>query len=333
MRNITLFPVLVILFFSIPAYADDNAGNKSIYAFSITPYTGILWGQGEEIVYHENPPRNNSKYKSQLLWDYKPLLYLGLDLGFGPRSSWANSGFNVSLGLKYGLPLKTGVIEDRDWLSDTEDYLTHYSKHDAFSRSSLDELFEGYGSFMANLSFGYSWAFIDRLWLGLYGELSFSRFSWKSRDGYIQYAPANSPWNPALPKTYLSEPAINYSQNWIIFAPGLSMGFKLNDFSAFSVFGAVTPLIIGICRDDHLAIDTIFLDYLYFGLSVRAGSKTQLTFNDTISMLLSFSIVYLNGARGDNYTSEGGGPYQRYRNEVGGGFCFYDLSLGVRISF
>jgi hypothetical protein len=323
MRNIPLFFVLVILFFSIPSYADDISGNKDIYAFSITPITGALWGQGVEIVYHKTPPQNNSKYYSQLLWDYKPLLYIGLDLNYGPRFPWANSGFNASLGLKYGLPLKTGIMEDRDWLSYTGDYLTNYSRHDAFSSS----------TFIANLSLGYSWTFINRFWLGVYGEFSFSRFSWKSMDGYTQYVATDSPWTPNLPKNYHSGPAINYSQNWIIFAPGISAGVTLSKYFALSIFGAVTPLIIGICRDDHLATNTTYMDYPCLGLSIRAGTDIQVTFNDRIGLILSFSIMNLSGARGDNYMSENGEPYSYHPKTAGGGYSFFDLSLGAKISF
>jgi outer membrane protease len=339
MRNITLFSVLVIISFSLPVYADEISENKSRYAFSITPNTGFLWGRGEEIVYHGNPPQNNSKYLSQLLWDYKPLLYVGLDMDFGPRFPWAHNGFHASLGLKYGLPLETGVIEDYDWLSNTGNYLTNYSRHEAFSRSSFNDFFEGYGSFIANLSLGYSWAISDRLWFRAYGDFSFSRFSWKSRNGFIQYGPNNPngsngfiPWDPEFQKNYFSAPAIDYTQNWYVFAPGISAGLKLNDYLGFSFFMAITPLIYGACRDDHLAAEVTYYDYLYGGLFVRAGSELAITFNDRIGIFLSFSIMDLSSARGDNYTSKSG-KATFYPSTAGGGFSFLDLSLGAKFTF
>ena len=309
----------------------------SAYTFNLKPNFGILWGYGEEIVLQEHDD-NSSPYTSQLLWDLKPLVYLGFDLEFSPRNLWEKSGFYAELSFKYALPLKTGVVENRDWLSPTDSFLTNYSQHNASSRSGIEDLFSGYGTFMVDLSTGFSWALNKFLWIRAYGELSFMRFSWKSQNGFFQYGPNDPrglqfiPWDPGFPKIPYPGPAIGYSQNWIIFSPGIKTGILLTDNLSLSIFALCSPLIYGYCKDEHFARNVTFMDYLYYGLYFQGGGELNYYLNNQITFGLSTIWKRLTGARGETH------EHRRdfiliYPDNAGGGFSFLDISFSLRYTF
>ena len=338
MRTISIISALVIfhLCISFPLAAQDG---QSSYAFRLTPSIGFLWGQGEEIVFQEHPG-NSNPYTSQLLWDFKPLIYLGFDLEFTPRNPWEKSGFHAGFSLKYGLPLKTGIVENSDWLSPTESFLTHYSEHDAFSRSSLEDLLSGYGTFILDLSIGYSWAVNKRLWLRAYGDLSYKRFSWMSWDGFYQYGPNFLPglgnyiaWTPDFEKINYSGRAIAYSQSWTIISPGAAIGVNLSEHFSLSSYALISPIIFGKCKDEHFSRGDIFWDSLFGGLYFRLGAELNYAWNHKITYSLSTAWMNLKDARGDTTIYQQIGPAFFVPDNAGGGFSFWDISLSVKYTF
>jgi len=342
MRIISVFLFLVIiLLFTFPLAAQSASGEfgQSAYVFSLTPALGFLWGRAEELVFQKALQSNSSPYISQLLWDFKPLVYVGIELEYGLRYPLERNGFHTNLSLKYGLPLSTGTMENRDWLSSTGNYLTNYSQHDAFSRSSLGDLFSGYGTFMADLSAGYSWAFINRIWLRAYGHLSYMRFAWMSRDGYTQYGPndpggsAFVPWSPEFPKIPYSGRAIGYTQNWVTFAPGMAGGIRITDYFSLSLFALCTPLLYGECKDEHFSRDFVFMDYLLGGLYFRGGGKVNYTLHRRVTFTFSGSFMNLSKARGNEVVFYRGKRISSSTDSVGGGFTFLDLSLSAKFTF
>jgi outer membrane protease len=153
--------VSIITIFLVPIGAETSG-------FSISPTVGFLYGHAEEIVY-KFP--GSDLYLSELLWDLKPLLYAGIAFDFGPRDPFKHDGFTSALSLKYGLPLKTGIHENRDWDNFQNHHLTHFSRHDAFSR----------GAFFFDISAGYSWRLNTTLALITYGMFTYMRLSWSGR--------------------------------------------------------------------------------------------------------------------------------------------------------
>jgi outer membrane protease len=111
--------VSIAAIYLTPVYAETRANR-----FTILPTVGFLYGHAEEIVY-KFP--NRDLYYSELLWDLKPLFYVGLTADYCLRDPFQQKGLIVSLSLRYGLPFKTGVLENRDWLNNRTNYFTHYS--------------------------------------------------------------------------------------------------------------------------------------------------------------------------------------------------------------
>jgi outer membrane protease len=302
MRNIVGFFILVSISFSLQQLHGEENPGKWAYAFSISPTAGILWGRAEEILYKD--PDSDTRI-SQLLWDLKPLVYAGTDFEFGPRNLWTKSGFTAGLSLKYGFPLKTGIMEDRDWLSD-DAYITNYSNHDAYAN----------GVYMVDISTGFSWAFASRISLRVYGEFSYMYLSWTSQDGYIQYPKdgngnylydGSKPWDPDLPKDPVYGTGIIYTQNWLMFSPSLSFALKLTRYFSLEMFTAWTPFIYAVCIDDHLMslsnVDryTRGQDYLTGGSSLKEGIKFIFSPTEGFELGLSISCRFIDGPRGDSY--------------------------------
>ncbi|AEF81830.1 omptin family outer membrane protease [Leadbettera azotonutricia] len=328
MKNIPAFAVLVIMFVLIPPGTEA----ESAFGFSIEPSFGILLGKAEEIVYKKP---DSDALLSQLLWELRPLVYAGMDLEFGPRRPWIKSGFFAEAAIKYGLPLKTGSIEDRDWQAPGgQTYLTNFSKHDSY--------LEKNGAIFADLSAGYSWALPWPIYIRAFADFSYIRLAWNSRDGYIQYAPLNEhyeydePWNENLPKIPHNGPAINYQQNWLLLSPGLLFGFQGSEHFSISVFALVTPLIRSVNIDEHMASQKIvrYEDYLYGGVALKYGTEISFSPSRRWEFLFAADLQRINGSRGSTYEKASTSSYySEHPDGGGGGFMIVNLGLSAKLHF
>jgi outer membrane protease len=344
MKSVAIFLFLVSIFFTLPFLEAGEITDESAYAFGTSAGTGFLYGKGEEILYY---PGSNL-FKSQLLWDFKPLAYISAALDFGPRDAFKKSGFVAAASLKYGFASGRGIMEDRDWLSpDGQYYLTHYSRHDAYARgNSFSGLADGLGSFVFDAEAGYSAALGSASYLRFYLAITYMRFSWMSEDGYTQYAPDQDPaptaeyydpWDPSLPKTPYLGKAISYTQDWITFSPGFSMGIKLSRFFHIDFALYLSPFIYGVARDEHLSPSKhyLFLDYLSWGLIVKEMLSLGFSFSKHFELKISAGIKQLGGARGEEYVdaTATGNNYSLADSNGGGGFSFADFSLSAKYTF
>ena len=309
--------VILTTFFLSSAFAEAANGS---YSFSLSPYIGILYGRSEEIVYKEAP--NQNLYQSELLWDLKPLIYAGFGADFSPRDPLRERGFIAALSFKAGLPLRSGIIEDRDWDNlEPNYYLTRYSRHDAYSRTAI----------LLDVSAGYFQRFSGSLALNFYGEFSYMHFSWSGRDGYTQYASETPeglylPWNSNLPKSNVAGNVVLYKQDWFIFSPGVSLEWNMNRLFSMKTCFNYSPLIYCADRDDHLIyMKRTFLDYLSFGNYFKLGGELTLSPSQNTSISFLASYKRISGTRGDTvYQST------RYKDEAGAGYSALDLGLAVK---
>ena len=328
MHTIRKIALLVsILLFSLNTASAEAVPSPGKYNLSVTALFGFLYGQSDEIVYKYS---NSDLYGSELLWDIKPVFYTGIGLLLGPMDPFANHGFVSESSLKCGIPIKSGTIEDRDWLGERHEYLTHYSRHDAYSRMSLQ----------ADISAGYSWHLGRFLSLSAFGEFSYMYFSWSARDGYKQYSTSTNssgdvlPWDSSIPKVSISGEGILYKQNWFMLSPGFSLKGRLSRL--FSVEGkfSYTPLIFCADHDDHLmrVPPLVFRDYLFLGHYFQGGGKFLFSPTQSLGMHLGFSYRYITGTRGPTYEQEeNGSTFKTSSNGAGVGFSAMNVELGVRM--
>ncbi|MCL2472844.1 MAG: omptin family outer membrane protease, partial [Treponema sp.] len=343
MFTIRKFGILVsIALLSLSYAVADPIFSPGGFRLNITPLTGILIGQSEEFLY-KYPGKK--QYESQLLWDLKPLFYVGMAADFGPQDPFSRNGFITAVSAKFGLPLKTGIIEDRDWDDKDYDFLTNYSKHDAYSQSAI----------LADVSAGYSWRLADHLALAAYGEFSYMHFSWSAEDGYLQYTrlisstkDGNS-YDPNTIDNYsMYGPGIHYTQNWFIFAPAFSLKGRISKLFSVSGNFSYTPLVYCTDRDDHLLQDMdttseyygtgkTFTGYFSIGTYISGGASFIYSPIQNVDLSLSLDYRYITGLRGNTFIRLNG--VSRYAStgssfqngfDGGAGYSTLDITLAAK---
>ena len=303
-RKICILVILACLFSFKTICAQSNHG------FSLFPITGFLYGRSEELVYKT---AQTSQYRSELLWDLKPLLYFGLGAEFAPVNPFRYRGFSVSAHIKFGLPHGTGIIENRDWNNNHNDDFTNYSRHYAYMLA----------SYMADINAGYSWSLGNFMFLRLFGEFSFMYFSLAARDGYYQYPPGSDSIN-------IYGDVIRYLQSWFIISPGISLGLRINPALSLEGIFSYTPLIFSFNKDDHVLKDVSYWDNLSFGNYFSFGSRIIFTPSAGFDFILSVFYRRISGTRGDTHI-ESNNFVTLHQNIGGAGYSALDLSLALRI--
>ena len=310
------------------------------YAFTLSPLFGMFYGKGEEMLYKYS---TGDQFASQLLWDMKPLFYTGLSAEFGLQDPFSGNGFTAIGSIKFALPMKTGIMEDRDWNYRDNDNLTNYSKHNSFTRNAI----------FGDLKAGYSWKLRDDLTLGARGEFSFMYLSWTAEDGYYQYLNIYIPgqtWNSSIPKEYLHGPVIQYNQVWAIVAPCIFSKWRINDLFSAEGFFSYSPLIYGTDQDDHLVPSYYYNEVLmiyeryegtrfygqYFGGHYINGGAKFIYSLKNFELSLDLSYRYIAGLRGMSYYQDiylmtnASNPVIRNVHEGGMGYSALDCGITAK---
>jgi outer membrane protease len=288
---------LFVSIFGAVSFLNAEEPRKFPYVFSTGVSTGFLYGEGEEIVYFYD--KVNDGNASQLLWDVKPMFYIGSSLYFDQEDPLKKWGFFGALDLKFGVPgLKTGTMEDRDW--DTNNTLIGFSSHTNATE----------GAMLLDFSAGFSFPIQNVLYIRMYGVLSYTHFKWASRDGHSQYADGAYPSANDAPANSVYGPAINYSQDWFEFTLGISVYYPFIKYFTLGFSAQFVPLVIlthG--RDDHLERDTQFDDYMSKGASFKP--KGEISFSPTSRLSISLFV------RGIIMFEISGPSYRRYSGVEG----------------
>ncbi|MDR1302379.1 MAG: omptin family outer membrane protease [Treponema sp.] len=333
MRTIQVFICLVSTFvlFASPRIQGDTSlkpETRSAYTFSVAALAGFLYGQGEEIVYIND----TDTYLSQLLWDMKPLFYAGSSLDFSPVNPLEGLGFFTHLSLKFGIPGKTGTMEDRDWLNKENglnDNLTNFSSHDNYTQ----------GAFLLDSSIGISLPLASWFLLKGYVDFSYMYFSWASQDGFTQYAARDSstggyaPWEDTLPKTAYYGPAINYQQRWVIFTPGLAVHIPFLYGLSLGAYLHISPFIHCVAVDDHIRRGIQFRDDTSGGLLFESQGAITFAPNPRLELSLSLGYRSIQGLQGPT-TSRNTGTTSGLVSQSGtggAGYAVLDTGLSIKI--
>jgi outer membrane protease len=322
-RNIAGFAVLVIIFWGAQILAAQERIVDS-HALSLSYQTGIWYGQAEEIVYPD--AGTQAPLLSQLLWDMKPVWYNGLMLDFGrinPLTQWS---VIASFSLKYGVPGKSGIMENRDWMSAENDALTHFSSHENITREVM----------MTDTAAGIAIPIQSLFLLKIFAQVSYMRFSFSGMNGYAIYAQdlGDSKYAPIDddPKTYtFSGKMINYTQEWMILALGHSFNFNFYDrFSAgWSIL--ISPFISCSGLDEHLGRNRQFNDYMRGGLSLEQGAELSLAATRWLMLSIECSWRYISGTKGETYDRPYGTKWYTPIGEAGAGLSIIDTAVCIKV--
>ncbi|MDR0689873.1 MAG: omptin family outer membrane protease [Spirochaetaceae bacterium] len=316
---------MYIFFFVLPLAGQTGGPPKpeTAYALSAAPVFGFLYGQSEELVYKQ---AKNSTLLSQLIWEIKPLFLLGASLDLDRRYPMEKWGFFVNLTAQFSIPLKTGTMEDRDWLA-LGSQLSHFSSHDNYT----------YWAMFFDVSGGFSLPLRSQMLFKFYAALNYMQFKWAARDGYHQYGSdiggSYSPWTKDLKKISDSGPVIFYTQNWFIITPGISLYIPLYRFFSVNIDFQISPLVFCLDQDNHIQRGLQFNDYMFGGVFFEPRGAFVLSLHKKIALsaYVSYRVIKdlrgyivqkdLNSSIAKTYQDQAGAAY----SALGGG-----LSLKIR---
>jgi outer membrane protease len=311
--------------FPVSTYGQDNMDftiRKIPYRVSLAAGAGVLLGHAEEIVYNiENFGEDTDIYVSQLLWDLKPLVYLGSSLSFSRANPLAGLGAVTDLSVKFGLPIKSGTMEDRDWQNNADpDILTDFSSHDAYIQ----------GAMLLDFSGGISIPIASAVVIKPLVSFSYMRFSWIGKDGYGEYA--SKGWK----KTDFQGIIITYDQNWITLSPGLGVFWPVHRVLALDFRFFISPLIWSWDMDTHLTRGpTQYSDIMKGGLSLEPSLDFSFAPNPSLSLVLHGAWRYIKDTRGDMSSvvvGSNSNPPNTIPNVAGAAYSAFDVGLSAKFA-
>jgi outer membrane protease len=293
------------------------------YTLTLSPQFGILYGQGEEQVYRSG---KSDDLLSQLLWDLKPLCYGGMKLEFARRNPLAGFGLFGTLSLKFGFPMGTGIMEDRDWKGPAWEY-SNYSRHNALSNGALIlDLAAG-----PSIPLGSVLAFRPSL------GFSYSRFSWTGQDGYYRYGVktggVHAPLQDSDPAIPVSGRVVSYSQDWFFMPLGFSLLVMPGRRFSGALWFYAGPVFKFRGLDEHHHTFQQYKDEAEGGWFLEPGGEFRFSFRERFSLRVYGSWRRLAAQPyGEIHSrSIGGGKWDFLGNTAGGLFQAMDLGLGFEV--
>jgi hypothetical protein len=346
-KTIAVFSIFVSMVFGVfctPLFAESGAADSAkaasranppkqafgSYSLSVRPLFGMLWGEGEEQVYKDE---NSEALLSQLLWDMKPLWYGGTVVEFAQRDPLRHFGFFGALSVKFGVPMNTGVVEDRDWPKEGG-ALSNFSCHDNITQ----------GAIMMDTALGISVP-VRFLALRLSLGLSYMRFAWAAYDGYFRYGKNTGagyePLEDSDPAILASGAVLSYSQEWLFMPFGLSLVITPGRLFSGTLRCNVGPVFVFTGRDDHHLLTRTnqyaqFIDYMTGGLSLEPGGEFRFSPAERFSLALQFSWRSVTAkphgmSLGRLTGSSGSTEWVSLGDSAGGLFQALDLGIGFEI--
>jgi outer membrane protease len=321
MKSITIFSVFVCLILCPPLGAETPVFP---YTLSLSPQFGVFYGQGEERVYQNE---DSDSLKSQLLWDLKPLCYGGIKLEFAQRNPLDRFGVFGALSVKFGIPMGTGAMEDRDWLA-PGGALSHYSRHDA----------SGKGALILDLTTGPSIPAGPFLAFRPTLGFSYSRFSWTSKNGYRRYNSGFAGGNdvalkdsdPVVPE---SGTMVSYFQDWLYMPMGLSVLVTPDRRFSGGVWFYAGPVLKFLGFDEHHRRLTQFRDEVRGGYFLEPGGEFRFNPGKRLSLRIYGSWRYFAAKpHGESHSKTSGGKKWNFLgNTSGGALQTMDLGIGLEV--
>ncbi|MDR0402292.1 MAG: omptin family outer membrane protease, partial [Treponema sp.] len=299
---------------------------KASHSFSLSVETGFLYGVSREIVYGGSLASN---YLSEIQWNIRPLWFAGAAVEYAPK--FGKNGFFGTFEIKAGIPGKTGVIEDRDWLSPVTipGALTHFSSHDNFTRTAV----------LADIGGGIAVPLTASLVLRLSFDFSYMYYKYEAHNGYTQYHTNSSyppytpykPWAPGWPKVPMNGLGMDYAQHWFIPRPGAKLVLRQGRFS-LSASASISPFVFCFTVDNHYRRNPPFLveSELSGGFFIEPKGSVSFELNDRCEIGLTLAYRYIGETRGDaayhEYESFGT-VITRYANIAGAAYRAFEAAL------
>jgi len=326
MKKLYIFVFSVIMIFNLPAKEHNFTAGASF---------GFLNGQAQEIVYMNSTSENKL---SELLWNFKSLPYIGLDIKYSWLKPENGFGIFANGSCKFGFPGGTDIMEDRDWDAfnlygvDNPDWLTNYSAHDNNTESAI----------LMDFNLGMSFLISQKILLKSYFSYHYMRFLWSASGGSLLYPM----WYDKNKHEYAdghgyvfpqSTVVCTYEQTWHIISPGISFYGEFNRFFDIEIALEVTPFIWCLAVDEHLLRENGGLevtDGLIGGAFIEPSILFSYKPSDHFVLSLSFSYREISKSRGNTKEQYKDLPTASfYKNISGGGYTATDIGIIAKYKF
>lgn len=309
---------------------------KKIFNFTIEPIFGTRIGHFGEQVYLKNSQTGEQYKLSELLYNFSPAAYTGLnsDLKF--------NNLHLNFDCKYFIQLKNGLISDSDWLQDcaygTGNTIikTNYSEH------------ENYIHYGLNFEASVKYDFHPVTWLTLSPVISFSyeNFVFSAINGTAWYG--NDKNNNTENSSYYSYDDKNHRH--IIPFIGEVIQLRRKDYytwigletlckscSRWNVLCGIyiAPFIYTHGEDDHCLRSLYYIDTttsIFYAGKIKL--YIQYNFTDNISLKLSDTFLFTGSMQGNEVKSSSkSGPYQNQGTIIGATSIYCDIQLSGVFKF
>ena len=323
------FVLALVVLVALPAFgfADD-------VTFTASTGTGIMYGLARELVHSTSAFNGNTYLESELDWDVKPLYYTRAALAMS-----TTRGFAASLDVQMGIPGKTGISTDSDWLNynyNGDPSKTNYLHMDCITERAI----------LLDAQVG--WQFPLASWLSLepFADFGFMDFKWTGRDGYFQYPPnwfaggASLPYPAASIQPRIDEAGVGiiYEQTYFMPAAGVTATFRAGDDFSISTSFSFSPIVFCNDEDNHVLgqITHDFYDYTRGGILLEPKVSLEWQVSGRVRFSLDVSYLHIEGLNGDTYkvtTGLGQDPNQVAIPSSGAGAAFDALDASLNISW
>lgn len=220
--------------------------SASAFSFEVNTNIGVITGKVEEYVY------DGESVLSRLDWKNYGVAIGEVDSKFLVKNLF------ISAGLSAGLPIRSGIMEDFDFLTYTNNP-TNYSNHESY----VEHKFDIFGKVGVRFDI---WKFSVSPNIGLIYKMQ----KWVGKNGYRQYYEGwdkkpykELTWNE--PKEYgpfAGKTVISYLQQIFLLSLGVNTEFNFTRNISLSLGGAFYPYMHVEAIDEHLLRNIEFYDIM-----------------------------------------------------------------------
>lgn len=206
--------------------------------------------------------------------------------------------FNLSLGFSTVVPVKTGCVEDRDWLFSNKSLLSNYSFHENF----IDKDYSVYikGSYAFSL-------FSNRLLVNPGIGVIYSNEKYSAKNGYYQYSLIeNKAVDSDTAKTVLCGTIMSYEISAFLPECFIDANLKLNEKNSIFLSFDFFPYMIVDSVDTHILRLAEFYDSMKggFGINLKAGYGYKVSRKIELDFSAAYSILAASGISGSRTVGE-----------------------------
>ena len=242
----------------------------SDFQWNISVKLGIKSGKSDELVFE------NGEKISLLKWDVPCIPQINIK----NQIELKNCFFDVEY--ITGIPLKSGKLNDYDYLTGYKGLVSHFSEHDLY----VDK------NYSINAGLGFKIECNEIINVVPFIGISYLNCKFSAQDGYLQYPlVSGSSWTGKEEKEKITGTVISYEQSILLPLFGLRFCLKLNEMSRIGIEGSYYPFISANTLDSHFLRQVQFYDTMEDG----KGGKLELYFivyplekSSDIKMKLSF---------------------------------------------